>query len=447
MSNVTRGGMIAVGIWQWILSVVFLIPLVLLFSSGGWPSQDFPTGESLLKDVVTYANMGDHRTATDADIKTTEWLSERLQKAGFTIEKMPFTVPQFFPDATDLVVDGREFEAFPMWPVRATHAPVSGALALYDESNPAAVKGNIAVCLVPFEMGWALNRAGKEGYPAPIDYLHKLTTSGAIGVIYVVESNTGEIVAMNVPVNTAPWSIPIVLARYGDFPALKEACSQGKRGTLSIKGKFQEKAGTCNLLARYGTGGKLMIVTTPLTGWFQCAGERGPGVAMFLALAESIGKRQPKGVSYLFVGTSGHELGYYGQDVFMKAMHPKPQDMKMWLALGASIGTWSGMPNPPEKYVFPGVKKSELKNLITAPLFLEILERNFKGVFDYKPNAGRLEGELKHLIEGGYPAFGLWGFLNAFHTRSDTPATTAPELLEPIGHAVIQSVIDIEKMP
>ncbi len=40
-----------------------------------------------MKDVVTYANMGDHRTATDGDIKTTEWLSERLKKAGFTIEK------------------------------------------------------------------------------------------------------------------------------------------------------------------------------------------------------------------------------------------------------------------------------------------------------------------------------------------------------------------------
>ncbi len=84
-----------------------------------------------------------------------------------------------------------------------------------------------------------------------------------------------------------------------------------------------------------------------------------------------------------------------------------------------------GMPNPPEKYLFPGVKKSKLKNLITAPIFLEILDRNFRGVFDYKPNAGRLEGELKHLIDAGYPAFGLWGFLNAFHTRSDTPATTS----------------------
>ncbi len=39
--------------------------------------------------------------------------------------------------------------------------------------------------------------------------------------------------------------IPRAPARYGDFPALKEACSQGKKGTFSIKGKFQEEAKTC----------------------------------------------------------------------------------------------------------------------------------------------------------------------------------------------------------
>lgn len=434
------------------LAVWPLLVLALIFPApaGAYdPSsmQTGPTGESLMRDVLTYARMGDHRTATEADRKTTAWMSKRLAKAGFTVERMTYTVPQFFPASTDLRVGGKPYQAFPLWPARATKGPVSATLAFYDEADPLSVKGKIAVCSVPFEMGWGLNRSGKPGDPAPVDYLRKLSSSGAIGAIYVVQTNTNEILAMNVPVKAAPWPIPIILARYGDLASLKQACAQGQTATFSIKGSFKEKAETCNLVARYGSGGKLMVVTTPLTGWFQCAGERGPGVAMFLALAESIGKRKPTGVSYLFVGTSGHELGYRGQEVFMETLNPKPEGMKMWLHLGASIGTWSSMAEHPAKYDLPGIAPTELKNLLSAPQFVPILEKNFADVFGYKPNAGRLDGELLRLIKEGYPTFGLWGFLNSFHTRGDTPDNTAPELLEPIAKAVIQSVADIENMP
>ena len=67
---------------------------------------------------------------------------------------------------------------------------------------------------------------------------------------------------------------------------------------------FYEFAGRCdtspgssgNVVAFVGASGAArvgqavevapLMITTPLSGWFRCAGERGPGIAILLALVE-----------------------------------------------------------------------------------------------------------------------------------------------------------------
>ena len=63
-----------------------------------------------------------------------------------------------------------------------------------------------------------------------------------------------------------------------------------------------------------------VVVTTPLSGWFGCAGERGTGIAIALELAKRLASSYPVTV----VGATGHELEYYGAKRHLETMAVQP---------------------------------------------------------------------------------------------------------------------------
>src|ERR1043165_7213272 len=86
-------------------------------------------GENMYRDLATYSSLGEHRTATAVDARTSEWLAEEMHTAGYRTRMSPFTVQQFFPSKTELTVAGQPVKSFPMWWPRPTGPkPVQGAL-------------------------------------------------------------------------------------------------------------------------------------------------------------------------------------------------------------------------------------------------------------------------------------------------------------------------------
>jgi hypothetical protein len=95
------------------------------------------TGSRLFRDVEIYARLGEHRTATEVDLKTSVWIEKELRTAGFTTAFQSFKSAQFFPSETSLKIGKKSFEAFPLWfpkttnprvlraPLRKTDAAVS----------------------------------------------------------------------------------------------------------------------------------------------------------------------------------------------------------------------------------------------------------------------------------------------------------------------------------
>ena len=47
------------------------------------------SAEALMSDVIHFAEMGDHRTASFVDLATSDWIRSELAKAGFTAELGP----------------------------------------------------------------------------------------------------------------------------------------------------------------------------------------------------------------------------------------------------------------------------------------------------------------------------------------------------------------------
>ena len=110
--------------------------------------QHFMTGTYLYKDVQAYAALGEHRTATEVDRKTSQWLRQQLEGYGFSARLEPFAVRQFLLERTEMVLDStKKIPCFPVWP---PHASVQ--VARIVSSGPgidADVRGGIALVKLP----------------------------------------------------------------------------------------------------------------------------------------------------------------------------------------------------------------------------------------------------------------------------------------------------------
>jgi hypothetical protein len=110
------------------------------------------------------------------------------------------------------------------------------------------------------------------------------------------------------------------------------------------------------------------VISTPSSGWFHCAGERGPGIAIWLALARWSSHREST-VRYTFVASSGHEIGEQGMRSFLASQAPRPSEVDIWLHLGASIAA-----------------RGTTRRLMTNRReWLPVLTRNFRPFADLQP--------------------------------------------------------------
>jgi len=84
-----------------------------------------------------------------------------------------------------------------------------------------------------------------------------------------------------------------------------------------------------------------LIVMTPRSGWWQCASERGGGLACWMESIRAVNAAKPLRPS-IFIASSGHELGHYGLEAFLKAKPALVKDAAAWIHLGANIGAAGG---------------------------------------------------------------------------------------------------------
>jgi hypothetical protein len=80
-----------------------------------------------------------------------------------------------------------------------------------------------------------------------------------------------------------------------------------------------------------------LVVLTPRSGWWHCAGERGGGIAIWLELARIVAESKFRR-DVVFLANTGHELGFLGAERYMDADPDLPKRAKAWIHLGANIG-------------------------------------------------------------------------------------------------------------
>jgi hypothetical protein len=390
------------------------------------------SGNSLFADVKSYAGLGIHRTGTVGDNATTTWMKARFEKLGFDVETQDIPYPLFVPKRCEAVPPvGSSVPLFPSWPVVPTDG-VSGVLRL-----PGSAKGAIAVVDLPAARGTLDD-------PSIGDALLAAEHEGAIAVIGLCGGKTGDVIAQNADFEKFTWTVPVLLAPGRSRQRLLAAAHAGENWTIVCTGARDADAVAQNVIARRAGAGKTICISTPKSGWFFCAGERGTGIAIWLALAERLAQTK---ADLLFVAATGHELNFYGSHIFLQTRAPKPEAVKFWLHLGANIavddvavtnGSISPTSAPPTG-----------RFTRASAQLLPLLKSAFQGQPGYDQpldvDTSQRLGELAGFHDKGYaPLMGMLGTYELFHIPSDVPEyATSPAILEPVARALDSVVMQI----
>lgn len=243
---------------------------------------------SLYDIVRAYADLGDHRTGTAVDGATRRWFATELAARGAKVAEVTFEFSRY-DVSWSLTSDGAEVDSFPLFyeglGAITTDKPWLGELPIGGADLLADLTIALAEAKASRRKGVVLVTGG--------DHLVALDRAPAL-----------------------TYGLPTLCVSAPTFATLQRASSvhfefdarlaDGHSGTiLGLMGEASDRP---------------VIISTPLSGWFGCAGERGTGIAIAMELATRLAQRRHVAV----VGTSGHELDHLGVRRWLAAWPVQP---------------------------------------------------------------------------------------------------------------------------
>ena len=356
-------------------------------------------GPSLMDDVRHYAALGPHRTGTPGNLATLDWVEARLRAAGFAVQRQPMRYADQDITRTVIATGAVELQGIVQRPACPTGpAGLPAPLVLADEPvDPARLSGKIAVIRLPYARHSSILEA-RTARPLKV-----ALGAGCVGLVLVTHGPSGEALALNAPLEHAVARVPTLVIAPRDAGPSVAAAARGDAGRIIVEGAATT-ASSANIVARRRGKGRAIIVTTPLSGWFGCAGERGSGIAAFLHLAPLLARRYPDADLH-FAGLVGHEREYVGGDAYVGAHAPPPDQVRLWVHLGAGFAArdWHEVADG----VLAPLPAADAQRYLLAPeAWIGTLRPLLATLPGYQqPYPATIEnsvGEARHFIERGY---------------------------------------------
>jgi hypothetical protein len=373
----------------------------------------------MMASLERFAAFGSKASGGPGDNAAGEWLGGELESCGYIIERQPFSVPFFDPSVTLLQAAGKEVVVQPQAIVVPTPAEgVSGRLVRVDAATAtsAAKSGRVRDAIALVDLPFARWSTAKPIIPV----IEALFAAGANAAILVTNGPSGKAVALNTASETPVFARPTAILAPERAAPYYVAAQDGARATLRILGKGGVRS-AFNVIGRANRGrGRWLVVSTPRSGWFDCAGERGPGVAIWLGLARWAMTNAPDH-DLAFICTSGHEYENFGGKLALATAAPKPASSALWVHLGSNLATrdWHDlMPT-----LTPLTTADPQRYFVTSPQYVEHAARAFEGqsgLCDPYSDPAVADGELKEIMAAGYSTVsGAFGAHRFHHVRED----------------------------
>lgn len=372
-----------------------------------------PSAAALLE---RYVALGGKASGGPGDLACGEWMAQWLTTRGFSVERQAFDAPFFEATETSFQIGEARAAVIPQAIVRPTGPDGIEGPVLVRDPEDAASPATDAIVVIRLPYGrWST--AAAPAVRGPVEAALK---AGARAVVLITSGPSGEALALNADGRAPMFAAPVAVLAPKDAPALIKAARSGARGVLRITGQAGRRE-TFNLIGRKDGGrGRWLVVSTPRSGWFGCAGERGPGVAAWMMLADWA-SRANLPVDLAFVCNSGHEYENLGAEHLLDKAAPPPDQTRFWLHLGANLAArdWHELGGR----LAPLPSADPQRFLLASPDLIAPCRAAFKGLAGLEapyPLGAGAAGELTHIAAAGYTRVaGVFGAHRFHHAAGD----------------------------
>ena len=380
---------------------------------------------TVASDLERYIGFGSKQAGGTGDMACGAWLATEIERAGYKVERQDISVPFFTPQRAELLCGGAHAPVWPQ-PIVVPTGPdgVSGPIVRVDArgGSDAPLGGAIALIDLPFGR-WSTALA--KPIRAPIEAAF---VAGAKAAVVVTNGPSGKVIALNADGRKPMFAGPVALIAPDDGRPFLAAAMRHDRATLYLTGEGGRRP-AFNFVGRLDRGGeRWLAVSTPRSGWFECAGERGPGVAVWLWLARWA-SHALRNHNLAFICNTGHEYEYLGAAESVKAIAPKPADTHFWLHLGANVAArdWHDLGSAVQP--LPSIDPQRF--LSVSPALLPLARSIFAGNVGLEaPYASDVlsAGELNEIIAAGYKSVaGVFGIHRYHHVALDDARCVSAE--------------------
>ena len=345
--------------------------------------------------IRAYEAQGFHRTGTDVDRLSGEWLANEVRQIGLEPALEEFSLSRVDPVDASLAVNGRKIEGLPLFDGAFTSpAGIAGVLGSLDSEA--------SIGLAEIAPNGA--EAGSVG-EARRQSRHQ-------ALVVVTRGARPGFCPSNADSFLHPFGPPVLQVGSDEALFLSRCARQGAKVVLTAQAE-RTAAKAFNVTATVaGTHRSLapLVVMTPRSGWWGCASERGGGLACWLEIMRATHAARPAR-DVVFVASSGHELGHLGLDGFIARRAGLVPAAKAWIHLGANIGAAQGPGNILQ--ASDDAMESLMADAMTAA-GLRIDRRHPRGVAPL--------GEARNIHHGGGRFVSIIGKNDLFHSPDDRGA-------------------------
>ena len=343
--------------------------------------------------IAGYDAQGLHRTATPVDNGSAAWLSGLAAQAGGDARLVSFALDRVDVGTARLTAGGQTIEGLPLF-----DGGFTGPTGIVGRLGPEGSTADIALV--------TLDRAAIATEGQSIAALRRQPAVRAI--VAVTTGGAPGLCPSNARSFAQPFGAPVLQIGSEHQAFLNQVATGGTPVTV-VATATRTPAQAFNVVATVAgqqPGLAPLVVITPRSGWWQCASERGGGLACWVEALRVVSAATPMRPA-VFLASSGHELGHLGLDAFLHAQPRLIKSASAWIHLGASIGAAGGQMR---------LQASDDEMERTA---LQALDVAGTAVQQRVPRGTVPAGEARNIHVGGGRYVSLLGGSPAFHTQQD----------------------------
>jgi len=299
---------------------------------GEWDEPQLAPAEAehrVARVIQTYDAQGNHRTGTEVDKRSAEWLAAQVRSLGVEPALESFTLNRIDPQSCYLRVADRRIDGVPLFDagftaaegVHGTFGPLgSDAEIGLAESDPARFSDTG----IEHEQRDQVQEGRRSQHQAVV-----VLTRGVRPGLFLLDASAF----------TKPFGPPMLQISSAESEWLRAQAAAHTEATL-VAQVNRTAAQAFNVTAKIaGSNSALapLVLMAPRSGWWQCASEQGSRLACWLeAIRVLVAGRRVR--DCFFVALSGHELGLLGIAPYIKRRPGLIKRAPAWIFFGSDIG-------------------------------------------------------------------------------------------------------------